>query len=94
MRRISNEMLVTPANITGIIDRLESRALIRRMAREGDRRATIIELTPKGKVLQDDVAAKYGRFMRNALRTLTADEQRALSDLLVKVQEGMSRSGE
>ena len=91
MREISDEMLVTPPNITGIIDRLESRGLIRRIAHERDRRATIIELTPKGKALQGDVAEKYRLFMQNSLRGLTADEQKALRDLLAKVQEGMSK---
>ena len=93
MREISDEMLVTPANMTGIIDRLESRGLIRRGARKGDRRATAIDLTPKGKALQEKVAAKYSEFMQKALRTLTDDEQRILGELHVKLQKGMSKSG-
>lgn len=92
MNRISYEMLVTPANITGIVDRLESRGLIRRMAREGDRRATIIGLTPKGRAVQERVATRYSEFMRKALQAFTADEQRVLRDLLEKLQQEMSRS--
>jgi DNA-binding MarR family transcriptional regulator len=93
IREISDEMLVTPANMTGIIDRLESRGLIRRGSREGDRRAKIIGLTPKGKALQEKVAAEYSEFMQKSLRVLTRDEQKTLSDILVKLQEGMSQSG-
>jgi MarR family 2-MHQ and catechol resistance regulon transcriptional repressor len=93
IREISDEMLVTPANMTGIIDRLESRGLIRREARKGDRRAKIIGLTPKGRAMQEEVAAKYSEFMEKSLRVLTKDEQRTLSDVLVKLQEGMSQSG-
>lgn len=93
MREMSDEMLVTPANMTGIIDRLESRGLIRRGTRKGDRRARIIALTPKGKALQERVSAKYSESMQKALRVLTDDEQRTLSELHVKLQEGMSQSG-
>ena len=93
MREMSDEMLVTPANMTGLIDRLESRGLIKRGAREGDRRARIIDLTPKGKELQETVAMKYGRFMQNALRALTDDEQAMLSELHIKLQKGMAQSG-
>lgn len=93
MREIGDEMFVTPANVTGIIDRLESRGLLRRTGREGDRRTTNIELTPKGRALQERVARKYDEFIQNALRVFTQEEQRTLGELLVKLQEGMSRSG-
>lgn len=94
MKGISDEMLVTPSNITGIIDRLQSKGFIKRMARQkGDRRTTIIELTQKGRALHEKVAAAYGEFMNSALQVLTLEEQRTLRDLLVKLQEGMSQSG-
>ena len=90
MREISDEMFVTPANVTGIIDRLESRGLLMRSGRKSDRRTTNIELTPKGKALQEKVSGKYNEFMRGALRVLTQDEQTKLGELLVKLQKGMS----
>ncbi len=91
MKGISDEMLVTPANITGIIDRLESKGLLKRMARRGDRRATIIELTPKGKAVQEIVATRYSEYMRNVFRAFTTDERRTLRNLLEKLREEMSR---
>ncbi|MDG6988644.1 MAG: MarR family transcriptional regulator [Nitrososphaerota archaeon] len=93
MREISDEMLVTPANITGIVDRLESRGLLMRTGRKGDRRTTDIELTPKGRALQERVAERYGEFVQNALRVFTPAEQRTLRELLVKLQEAMAQSG-
>ena len=91
MRGISDEMHVTPANVTGIIDRLEHKGLIKRMARQGDRRATIIELTPEGRAVQERVAARYGELMQRALQAFTTDEQEALRYLLEKLQREMSR---
>jgi DNA-binding MarR family transcriptional regulator len=92
MRKISDEMFVTPANLTGIIDRLENKGLIKRMARQGDRRATIIELTPEGRAAQERVASRYSRFMQDALQAFTKDEQKTLRYLLEKLRRGMSVS--
>jgi len=92
MKGISERLLVTPANITGIIDRLESKGLLKRTAQAGDRRATIIELTPRGAAVQQRVSSKYKEFIKNSLKVLTKVEQRMLRDILAKLQEGMSQS--
>ena len=87
MNRISQDMLVTPPNITGLIDRLESNKLVRRGASEEDRRAIMIELTPEGKKVQAAVAKRYNEFMRDVLHKFTHDEQRTLRTLLTKLEE-------
>jgi len=92
MKGISDKLSVTPANITGIIDRLESKGLLRRSAQAGDRRATIVELTTKGTAVQERVSTKYKEFMKGSLKALSRDEQKSLRDILVKLQEGMSQS--
>jgi MarR family 2-MHQ and catechol resistance regulon transcriptional repressor len=92
MRGISDNLHVTPADVTGIIDRLEHKGLIKRTVRPKDRRATIIELTPEGKAVQERVATKYGEFMKKALQAFTTDEQEALRYLLEKLQQEMSRA--
>lgn len=48
---LSRRMYVTPSNITGIIDRLERKDLVKRVGKQGDRRVALIVLTDKGKVL-------------------------------------------
>ena len=86
-KRISREMLVTPPNITGVVDRLESKHLVRRVANKEDRRATIIELTSEGKRLQENVAKRYNAFMYGVLQEFTHEEQRTLRTLLTKLEE-------
>jgi len=90
MREISDAMLVTPANVTGIVDRLEEKGLITRKISQGDRRATIVELTPEGRAVQERVAKKQGELVQRALGTFTADEQRTLRGLLQKLQREIS----
>jgi DNA-binding MarR family transcriptional regulator len=86
MRILSREMLVTPPNITGLVDRLEKRSLLRRVADTKDRRASIIELTSAGKNLYTVLAARQRRFLQNVLGTLTSDEQKTLSTLLSRLR--------
>jgi DNA-binding MarR family transcriptional regulator len=52
---LSKILCVTPANMTGIIDRLEQKKLIRRVKKEDDRRISLIELTEKGLKLSQTV---------------------------------------
>ncbi len=90
MKTISDELSVTAANVTGIVDRLESKGLIERTVRKEDRRATIIGLTSKGRAMQEGVGKKYASFVQKALQKFTPEEQETLRNLLAKLQEEMS----
>jgi DNA-binding MarR family transcriptional regulator len=92
MRKLSEEMLVTPANVTGIMDRLEEKSLVKRTPGKGDRRATIIEITPEGRALFERVAEKKADMLQKALAMFKKDELVTLHSLLEKFQKEMSRS--
>jgi DNA-binding MarR family transcriptional regulator len=91
MKELSDELQVTPANVTGVIDRLESRGLIKRTAQRGDRRATLLVLTAKGKALHSRVRRRYAEFVQGSLDVFTDDEKRNLMLLLERLQKEMSR---
>lgn len=48
---LSRMLYVTPSNITGIIDRLEKKGLVKRTKKQGDRRVALISLTESGQQL-------------------------------------------
>lgn len=48
MRQVAEGLGCDASNVTGLIDRLEVRGLVRRRASEEDRRIKALELTPKG----------------------------------------------
>ena len=48
MRQLADGLCCDASNVTGLVDRLESRGLVRRQSSEADRRVKVIELTPKG----------------------------------------------
>ena len=91
LNRISREMLVTPPNITGVVDRLESKHLVKRVANEEDRRAIMIELTFEGRRLQESVTKRYNEFMSEVLAEFTHTEQITLRRLLLKLEQEIAR---
>src|SRR2546427_11029424 len=48
MGRIAEALACDASNVTGLIDRLESRGLVRRQPSADDRRGQVLELTPAG----------------------------------------------
>ena len=48
LSQLSKSLHVTPSNITGIVDRLEKKDLVKRGSKPGDRRVYLIHLTDTG----------------------------------------------
>ena len=65
---------VTPANVTGIVDRLVEQGLLTRAADADDRRVSWLTLTDKGKALIDDLREGRAQEMRRILDKLTEEE--------------------
>ena len=56
---ISDKLLVTPSNITKMLDKLETEEFITRNDKKNDRRVKIIKITKKGSKLLDEVWQEY-----------------------------------
>jgi DNA-binding MarR family transcriptional regulator len=48
MSRLAETLSCDASNVTGLVDRLESRGLVRRQPSPGDRRVKVLHLTPTG----------------------------------------------
>ena len=79
---LSAQTLVTKGTLTGVLDRLVSKGLIRRDAMKRDRRCTKISLTAKGDALFRKTFAAHMAFLRpffeRALSREEVDQTRAL----------------
>jgi MarR family transcriptional regulator, organic hydroperoxide resistance regulator len=62
-----------PTTLTSVLDRLERRGLITRGARQGDRRAVLIELTGAGRETAATIRQAIADLERRALGALSAD---------------------
>ncbi|MFJ3584262.1 MarR family winged helix-turn-helix transcriptional regulator [Streptomyces sp. NPDC090127] len=81
MRKIAEKLKCEPSNVTGIVDRLESRGLVERRPDPADRRVKLAAPTPEGL----DTARRLREsldFAREPLGQLTAVERTLLRDLL------------
>lgn len=71
---ISKLIKVSTANMTGIIDRLESKGLIEKIKKDGDRRVSLIKLTEKGKEVGVDIPDPIEEKLLHGLHDLDATE--------------------
>jgi len=84
MGRIAEALACDASNVTGLIDRLESRGLVRRQPSANDRRVKVLELTPAGARLRSTVLERMAT-PPDTLSRLSADEQRALVKILKRL---------
>lgn len=86
---VSKRIIVTPSNMTKLIDKLQTDGLVTRSALEGDRRVNILKITTKGVKLLDSVWEGYNSRLKNLIASLNNNEQKAVSSLLVKWLENL-----
>jgi DNA-binding MarR family transcriptional regulator len=94
MSGLSDELGVTARNVTTLVDALEKEGLVRRVAHETDRRATIVELTQEGAEFGCRMAS--GRLMQTIgeiFRDLTQSEQRQLLQIARKLHGSLEERG-
>jgi len=86
MGELAEALACHASNVTGLVDRLESRGLVRRSASTADRRVKVLVLTPSGERLR---AVLVERMMAApaVLERLSAREQRALVEILRRMLE-------
>ena len=86
MGRLAEALACDASNVTGLVDRLESRGLVRRRPSAEDRRSKVLELTPAGVRLRS-IVLQHMTTPPKILHRLSADEQRALVKMLERLLE-------
>jgi len=85
---LSHLLVVSRANITGVVDSLIRKGLVTRSENSKDRRVVMARLTHKGaELLHSYLPVHYG-FMRKLTACLTAAEKTSLIRLLTKARQG------
>jgi DNA-binding MarR family transcriptional regulator len=83
---IAERLIVTSASVTSLLDTLEKRGYVRRIAHPDDRRKLIVEITDEGQAVVDRLLPGLHKMEREAMDVLTPAEQRSLLALLAKLQ--------
>ncbi len=84
LKKISEELMVTGANITCVVDNLEKNKLVTRIPSKKDRRVILAELTKKGKDKVENILPDYLDTLTTTGKNLNEAEQKQLLALLNK----------
>jgi len=83
--QVSDRVLVASATMTATLDLLEYRGWIRRIPNPADRRSVLIEITPDGRAVADQLLPGIRTVERSILSALTPEERAHLLEMLAKV---------
>jgi len=84
---LCKDMSYDPSAMTRMLDRLERRGLVRRVAHPNDRRAFNLELTAEGKAIYPKLQASGMKVVNRFLRGFTQKDARQLETLLQRMLE-------
>lgn len=78
--------LITKGTLTGIVDRLEQKNLVKRQACASDRRRMFVVLTPKGEQMFNDVFPKQVSYLKKRFDRLSNNEKQQAQQILKKIR--------
>jgi DNA-binding MarR family transcriptional regulator len=90
MKEISTYLAIPKNNLTVIVDKLESKKLVKRSHSEKDRRAISLKLTAKGESLFEERSQYLLEVSKDLLKALKSTEQNQLLFALEKISEKYS----
>ena len=92
LHELGELLLVSRANITGLVDSLARKGLVERAGDEGDRRVRIARITKAGEALLDSILPDHYAEVREVSGGLSNKERAALRDLLTKLRYSVQRA--
>lgn len=84
---LAQELYLAKSTVSGILDRLERRGLVRRDRKEKDRRTAIVTLTPRGEVVLRRIIERRAAFLHEFIDPLPTDEVWKLLEILEKIEK-------
>jgi len=87
MSRLSRQLMVSNGNVTGIVERLVTDGLVDRLPVKGDRRATLVRLSPAGVAAFTVMAAEHERWLDQRLAAVDRDEAQTVIDTLSRIRK-------
>lgn len=88
---LGRQLITHRSNVTGLVDRLERRALVERRDLAGDRRAYRIVLTPAGRKLVHQILPEYQRVAESVWDGFAASSAQQLAAELARLSENAAK---
>jgi DNA-binding MarR family transcriptional regulator len=89
MSDLADALFCDSSNVTGIVDRLEDRGLVRRKSSKKDRRVKLLILTDEGERVRVEITKRMAQ-PPPPIASLSEKDQRALRDILKRAVESIS----
>jgi DNA-binding MarR family transcriptional regulator len=86
---LGERLIVTRATVTGLLDSLERRGYVRRSANPADRRSLIVEITPVGLEIVQELRTIIHRHEKELLSGFSDLDLRAYIERLHQIQDSL-----
>jgi DNA-binding MarR family transcriptional regulator len=93
-KELGSRTLITKGTLTGVVDRLESRGLVQRLACPEDGRSTLVRLTPAGDRVFREVFEPHLAFLAPAFESVPECGRRELEKRLKQLREALEKRGD
>ena len=87
---LGERLIVTRATVTGLLDSLERRGFVSRSANPADRRSLLVEVTPAGLAVVQELRTIVHRNERDWMSVLSDAELRTYIDLMHRIQDRLA----
>lgn len=94
MNRLSEHMLVAPANVTGLVNRMEKKGYVRRREDQKDGRLYVIETTESGSRIFRNISSRFRQYAGRLGSDLTPAELAVTLRALEKVRRRVETGAE
>jgi MarR family transcriptional regulator, 2-MHQ and catechol-resistance regulon repressor len=85
MQQIGSKILLASGSITYVVDKLEQKGMLRRIACPKDRRVTYAQITDEGKNFISDIFPAHAEQIHALMSSLSDEEKTEAIDLLKKL---------
>ena len=88
-KKLGEETLITKGTLTGVISRLEDKALVQRVASETDGRSQIVRLTAKGESLYERTFPEHLAFIYRIFNDYSPEDIATLEAALLRLRNAV-----
>ncbi|QIL83199.1 MarR family transcriptional regulator [Diaphorobacter sp. HDW4A] len=93
MKTLSEYLMVTGGNVTGLTDQLVAEGWVERVVDEGDRRSMFVRLTASGQQQFDRMAAEHEQWLEQLFSPLGSPHAKALYEQLGELRRVLDQPG-
>ncbi len=90
-KELGSRTLITKGTLTGVVDRLEARGLVERMASPDDGRSTLVRLTSEGDRVFREVFEPHLAFLAPAFESLPECGRKELEKRLRQLRDALEK---